>query len=184
MRLFVALVPPASALDALEADVARARERVPHLRWTPRSRWHLTLAFYGEVPDRLLGDLSARVTRAAARHDPLALALQGAGRFGSRVLWVGVRGDVTGAARLAASCAASGRRAGLPVEDRPYRPHLTVARAGDRRPGAGAVDLRPAVEALGQHAGPAWTASAVDLVRSRPGPQPSYETLLSAPLGG
>ena len=45
------------------------------------------------------------------------------------------------------SVGAAARRCGIPVDDRPYRPHLTLARG---RPG---TDLRPAVEALRGFAG-------------------------------
>jgi 2'-5' RNA ligase len=76
---------------------------------------------------------------------------------------------------------AAGRRTGLEVEDRPYRPHLTLARA---RTGA---DLRPAVAVANAFAGVGWTADEIELVRSRlgkgPGRRAAHETLRSWPLG-
>ena len=178
MRLFVALVPPPEVLAHLSAAVAPVRAGHPHLRWTPPERWHLTLAFFGEVDERVVPDLGERLRRAAARHPTPSLSLAGGGRFGKQVLWVGVRGDVDVVAPLAASAAAAGRRVGARVEDRPYRPHLTLARS--RAP----EDLRPLVAALAGYAGPAWTARDVELVRSRLGAAPTYETLLGAPLRG
>jgi 2'-5' RNA ligase len=181
VRLFVALVPPPEAVAHLAAAVAPARERHPGLRWTAPERWHLTLAFLGEVEDRLLPGLGERLQRAARRHGPPALSLAGAGRFGAQVLWVGVHGETDAVTRLAASAAAAGRRVGLRTADgpgqRPYRPHLTVARA--REP----VDLAAAVADLAGYAGPGWTAPALALVRSHLGPAPRHETLLTAPLG-
>ncbi|HEU4676396.1 MAG TPA: 2'-5' RNA ligase family protein, partial [Motilibacteraceae bacterium] len=124
MRLFAAVVPSPEALAALARDVDAARAGLGpdgrRLRWGAPERWHLTLAFYGEVADP--GPLAARLGRAAARSRPMSLSLHGAGRFGRGVLWAGVGGDVTDLARLAARCAAAGRREGLDVEDRPYRP--------------------------------------------------------------
>lgn len=190
MRLFVALVPPPEAVADLAAAVGAVREQHPALRWVPPERWHLTLAFYGEVPEQRVADLGRRVERAAGRSPAARLQLAGAGRFGSQVLWAGVAGDVDVVSRLAASAGAAGRRVGADVEDRPYRPHLTLART--RRPAGGAArgagrgpdaDLRPAVAALAGHRGREWTASAVRLVRSHLGPEPSYEVLLTAPLG-
>ncbi|MGN6331226.1 MAG: RNA 2',3'-cyclic phosphodiesterase [Motilibacteraceae bacterium] len=179
MRLFAAVVPPPDALAALACDVDAARaglgpeERA--LRWAPPDRWHLTLAFYGEVDDP--DPLSARLARAAARSRPMSLALHGAGRFGRGVLWAGVAGDVEELVRLAARCAAAGRREGVDVEDRAYRPHLTVART--RRP----VDLRPAVELLAHHGGPVWPADRLHLVVSELGSEPHYRDVASWPLG-
>jgi 2'-5' RNA ligase len=139
---------------------------------------HLTLAFLGQVDVGRVDPLSARLSRAAARHEPMKLQLAGAGRFGSRVLWVGVRGDVADVGRLADSVAAGSRRVGIAVEDRRYRPHLTVARGRDPR-----TDLRPAVAALADYSGPAWTAAEVHLVRSHLGPDVRYERLATFELG-
>lgn len=174
------MVPPPEALAALVRDVETARaalgpdERA--LRWGAPERWHLTLAFYGDVADP--DPLAVRLARAAARTRPLSLSLVGAGRFGRAVLWAGVTGDVADLVRLASRCAAAGRREGLDVEDRPYRPHLTVARS--RRP----VDLRPAVELLHHHGGPGWTADRLHLVVSELGSEPHHRDVVSWPLGG
>jgi 2'-5' RNA ligase len=161
MRLFVAVTPPPEAIDELRSATARLHSAGPKLRWTRPEQWHLTLAFLGEVADAARADLTVRLGRTAARHPPVRLALQGAGRFGDRVLWTRVVGDVAALRQLAASVGAAARRAGLVLDDRPYRPHLTLARG---REGA---DLRPAVDALAGFAGSAWTAAELHLVRSR-----------------
>jgi RNA 2',3'-cyclic 3'-phosphodiesterase len=178
LRLFVALEAPGQVVADLAAAVERVRADHPHLRWVPPDRWHLTLAFLGSVDAGRVDELRVRLARAALRHRPVPLELAGAGRFGGRVLWVGLRGGVADVARLAASVAAGCRRAGVPVEDRPYRPHLTVARGRDR-----GTDLRPAVAALAEYAGPRWTAAEVHLVRSHLGPEVRYELLDGFPLG-
>jgi 2'-5' RNA ligase len=177
VRLFVALDVPDDAVTDLAAAVDTVRADQPRLRWIPPDRWHLTLAFLGAVDPRRVDDLVARLTRAADRHPPLPLLLAGAGRFGQRVLWVGVQGAVADVGRLAASVAAGSRRAGIPVEDRAYRPHLTLAR------GREGVDLAPAAAALADYSGPRWTASEVHLVRSHLGRDVRYERLVSLPLG-
>jgi RNA 2',3'-cyclic 3'-phosphodiesterase len=178
LRLFVALDVPDRVVSDLAAAVDAVRAEHPRLRWVPAPRWHLTLAFLGAVDVRKVDDLCTRLGRAARRYPPLPLELGGAGRFGDRVLWVGVRGAVADVGRLAASVAAGSRRAGIAVEDRPYRPHLTLARGRD------GVDLRPAVAALAAYTGPAWTAAEVHLVRSHLGRDVRYERLASFVLGG
>ncbi|MGA9691953.1 MAG: RNA 2',3'-cyclic phosphodiesterase, partial [Pseudonocardiaceae bacterium] len=153
MRLFVALTPPGEVVEALRAYTQGLRESAPELRWTPPEHWHVTLAFLGEVSDDVVDELTRRLSRAAARHPPLALALGGGGRFGHQVLWTGVRGDRDGLRRLADSTRAAARRTGLVVEHRTYRPHVTLARAD------GGVDLRPLVERLVSWQGPPWVAT-------------------------
>jgi 2'-5' RNA ligase len=182
MRAFVALTPPQAVLAELAAVVDPLRAAHPDLRWTPTAQWHLTAAFLGEIDERVLPALIERLGRAARRHRPMPLGFEGAGRFGDRVLWIRVGGRVDALRRLAASVAAAARRTGIAVDDRPYRPHLTLARA---RPG---TDLRPAVEALRGFGGTPWTADAVHLVRSRLGAGPGgtavHEVVETWLLGG
>jgi 2'-5' RNA ligase len=182
MRLFVAVTPPPRVVDELHAATAATRSAHPRLRWALPDQWHLTLAFLGEVGDEARADLSARLGRTAARHPPMRLALHGAGRFGDRVLWTRIGGDVAALRALAASVRAAARRAGIDVEDRPYRPHLTLARAREE------ADLRPVVAALAGFAGSTWTAGELHLVRSHlgagPGRTSRYEQVMTSPLTG
>lgn len=192
MRLFTAVLPPPPAVAELAAavDGLRALPGSDRLRWTPAEGWHFTLAFLGEVDEGLLPELCERFGRAARRHHPFQARLAGGGRFGDRVLWAGVADGRPALRALAGSVSAGARRAGVSVEDRPYRPHLTVARArGGPAPGARRPDLRPFAEALAAFSGSAWRAGEVALVRSRlpvsgtPGEHPRYETLETWALG-
>ena len=186
MRLFVALIPPAEVVEELRVSMAALRAELPEpapvLRWTHPEQWHLTLAFLGGVGEDSLDELTRRLGRAAARHQPLSLSFGGGGRFGNRVLWTRVQGHRNGLRRLADSARAAARRSGLPVEQRPYRPHLTLARAD------GAVDLRPLVERLATYAGQPWVATRLHLVCSRLGAGPDGSALhvptASWPLDG
>jgi 2'-5' RNA ligase len=180
LRLFVALPIPAAQraeVATAVADVRSAAGDRPGLRWPPPERWHLTLAFLGAVDESRVPALVERLGRAARRGTPLALRVEGAGRFDGRVLWAGVHGDVPELRSLATSVAAAARHAGIDVEDRPLRAHLTIARADP------SVDLRPLVAELAPFTGSPWTATAVELVRSTLGAQPAYETLAKFPLG-
>lgn len=173
MRLFVAVALPPDVVAHLDAHLVRVRRRFPELRWVPPERWHLTLTFLGDVDPARVGALDERLARAAGRTTQHRLHLEQGGRFGQRVLWTGVGGQRHLLRRLAERTSAAARRAGLDVEDRPYRPHLTVARAV--RP----VDLRPAVAQLADYTGPEWPVAAVELVRSTLGAAPRYECLAS-----
>jgi RNA 2',3'-cyclic 3'-phosphodiesterase len=181
VRLFVAIVPPGRALAELADAVAPLRAAAPGLRWTTEADWHLTLAFLGEVPDRVLPDLTVRLQRAAARHPARQLAISGGGAFPgprrARVLWAGIQADVD-LGPLAASVAAGARRAGAPPPDegRRYRAHLTLARC--RAP----ADVAELTSALAGLCASPWTADSVRLIRSNPGHEPRYEDLGRWPL--
>jgi len=188
MRLFAAVLPPDDVAGEVAAEVAALRKLpgAAGLRWTGRPGWHFTLAFYGEVDDTLVPDLSARLARAAQRTEPFRLALRGGGQFGhGRALWIGAEGDVTTLRLLADRTESAGRKAGVAMgEHRRYKAHLTVARSRT------SVDVRPYVAALHAFAGRTWTVADLTLVRSNlprsgvPGEQPRYEAVARWALGG
>lgn len=180
----MAVRPPSAAVQDLDQRLSGLRAVTKDLRWTASEQWHLTLAFLGEVDERRSAELSPRLARAAARVVELSLSLAGAGTFPrradrARVLWVGLVGDVTGLGRLATAARAAARRSGIPVEDRRFAAHLTLARA--RPPGG--VDLTSVVTALSAYAGPSWTATELELVCSHLGPVVRHETVGRWPLG-
>ncbi|MCZ2825272.1 MULTISPECIES: RNA 2',3'-cyclic phosphodiesterase [unclassified Modestobacter] len=181
-RLFLAVDPPAAATADLDRALRPLRFAPGAPRWTPTSRWHLTLVFLGEVPAPLLAPLRVAVTPAVAGTPPLSLQLAGAGRFGSRrrpaVCWAGLAGDVPELTALAGRLAAAARSVGLTVEDRPFRAHLTVGRW---RPGQPADGDLP--ERLAGYRGPIWPVPEVVLWRSRLGPEPRYERVAAWPVG-
>src|SRR5215813_8359453 len=185
MRLFVAVTPPQDALAELDTAVAGLRVDWPGLRWAGLEKWHLTLAFLGEVSDDRLAALTERLEPATGRYRVLRLRIGRGGAFPSpakaRVLCAHIDGEAQALSdlrRLAASVAAAARRAGAPPPDegRRYRPHLTLARS--KQP----ANLRPLVAALSGFIGTAWDASRIELILSHTGPQPSYKTIGSWPL--
>lgn len=211
VRLFVAVTPPAAALDHLDLALAAVR-RGPAgpddvVRWSARDSWHVTAAFYGEVPDGCVPALIERLGIVAAATAPYELELRGAGVFSHRTLWVGVGGDAGRQRALAAAAAAAGEELGIDPDGRARaRAHLTVGRArvGSRppgrgagasrgRPGSGAPDGRTGgvealVGALSVYVGPAWRVSELTVQRSEPGAGrgggPRYTVLHTATLGG
>ena len=127
--------------------------------------------------DRLAAELDA-VGSPAFR-----LAIAGAGTFpdrgAPRVLWAGLTGDVTALTALAKKVRIGARRAGITLERKPFRPHLTLGRW---RPGDAAD---PAVAAaLGGYRGPDFDVTSFALIESHLGPDPRHETLHSWQLDG
>ncbi|GIJ30604.1 RNA 2',3'-cyclic phosphodiesterase [Micromonospora qiuiae] len=193
MRLFTAVYPPTEAVEHLTARVAGLRLAAAaaagaNIRLVDPAQAHLTLAFLGEVdPTRLTAvrqalELVADAMRGddGTGHTPPVLRLGGGGRFGwgrDTVLWVDVRGDVARLVALAGAVRAGLTAIGVPGDDRPFRPHLTIARPGDRMPHA---DIEADLAALDGYLGPPWVAGELVLVQSRPGP--SYQRLATWPL--
>ena len=183
----MAITPSAAALDELDAAIAPLRAAWPGLSWTSPQSWHVTLAFLGEVEEPVVAKLAVRLEKAAGRRRAaLNLWIGGGGAFPSvvrgRVLWAGIRGDREQLRRIAESVAKGAGTAGAPSTDgeRRYRPHITLARCRET------VNLHPLVDVLDQHAGQAWTADRIHLIRSHQsehvGEQNWYESIGSWPF--
>jgi 2'-5' RNA ligase len=191
MRLFIAAYPPPAACADLAERlaglrVARAAERGVDTRLARRETWHVTLAFLGEVEDERAAGATVALERAAAawRADPPVLRLAGGGRFGRgkfTILWVGVGGDREPLVRLHRLVRRELKHARLPYDDRPFKPHLTIARPGDRVDRAEVADDRTALAA---YAGPEWPVREMALMRGHPGPAPRYEPVARVGLTG
>jgi 2'-5' RNA ligase len=151
-------------------------------RWTAPDRWHLTLLFLGAVPDDFLSPLVAAAGPAVAAAPSMTLRLAGGGRFGQvrrpQVFWAGLDGDVEPLVDLAHRLSAAARDLGLPVEERPFRPHLTLGRWAPRRPADGTLPDR-----LAGYRGPAWPVTGVRLLESHLGAAPRYEEVAAWPVG-
>ena len=161
MRLFVALRPPPDA-------VADLRSRLPTWPSAPE-RWHVTLAFLGDAqPETVHEALQVRLSGRPS----FDLRLQGSGCFGRNgPVWVGLGGDVAALRELAAEGAAAARAAGVVLERRAYRPHLTVGKRGHPDPAL-----------LTAYEGPLWRAREVELVRSDVGRRVVHTVLERYPL--
>ncbi len=179
--MFFAVDPPEEARADLRCALAPLRDAAGAPRWGDPARWHVTLLFLAAVPVETVPRLVEAAVPAVAASRVLHLRLAGAGRFGSRrrpqVAWVGLDGDVVPLAVLADRLAQVARAEGLPVEDRPFRPHLTLGRWRPGRPADGDLMTR-----LAGYAGPLWPVRQVRLVESVLGRSPSYETVAAWPL--
>uniref|UniRef100_A0A831XML7 RNA 2',3'-cyclic phosphodiesterase n=1 Tax=Geobacter metallireducens TaxID=28232 RepID=A0A831XML7_GEOME len=130
MRLFVAIDLPGDIRQSV-ADICRG---VHGVRWLPPEQLHLTLRFIGEADDAV--DAEIRRGLAAITSPPFPVSLQGVGCFPSprrpRVLWVGVSGGEP-LVQLQHDVETAVVAAGLPPEERPFSPHITLARLKDHR---------------------------------------------------
>ncbi len=192
MRMFVAIEPSVDAVEHLDEFLAVRREAGSEVRWSSPARWHLTLAFMGAVPDRVVEDVVDGVGLVTARAAPIGLAVTGGGCFPdvtrAKVLWAGVdgvegaRGSVEDLGRLARGVRSACAVAGAAPEGGPFVPHLTLGRF------SWAQDATRWLRVLSTYAGPAWVASDVSVVASHlpreRGRGPRHEVQARLPLGG
>lgn len=131
-RTFIALELDSSQQHFLGNIIRQGKLLLPDLRWVDPAGIHLTLAFLGELSNDQLEKAMAAAQYAATTGNPFAYRLSGLGTFGParqpRVLWMGVS-EPSGALHLVQRALALAlEQQGLPTEQRPFSPHLTLAR--------------------------------------------------------
>lgn len=140
-----------ATLATIQQDVKRQLERTVdrHVRiaWVQPDSMHLTLRFLGDTADESIEPLRLAIEQALSAHQAIPIPLERLGIFprpqAPRVLWVGPSASWEQgreAQRLAAihraveTCC---RAANFAPEERPFSPHLTLARIkeGERQVG-------------------------------------------------
>jgi RNA 2',3'-cyclic 3'-phosphodiesterase len=140
MRLFVALDIDDAVRERISTFTQEVRPLAPDVRWVKEESLHVTLKFIGERPDSTLKDIERALE--SMRRPELRLSFRGAGFFpkpkSARVFWIGIEADDE-LQQLARGVDAKLAEIEIPKEDRPFSPHLTLARAAG---GSGAPGLR------------------------------------------
>ncbi|MDR2373230.1 MAG: RNA 2',3'-cyclic phosphodiesterase [Bifidobacteriaceae bacterium] len=185
MRLFAAIRPPAEVTDHLAGALAGALgpswDRSAPI--SPRLNWHITLAFYGDVPDAAVPDHQRPLALGLAALGPFTLELRGAGVIRRQVGWIGVGGQTAILKRAMKAAAEAGQAlpAQRPEAPRALRPHLTITRSADK------PHIRAALQALAIYQGPSWLVTEVELIASElgrgPGRHALHRPVAAAPLG-
>ncbi len=92
----------------------------------------MTLAFVGHVSNERLGDVLAASAEAAAAQGPFAITLDRAGCFpeggAPRVVWIGMGEGAAESVNLATAVRNALTARAVPFDDKPFRPHVTLAR--------------------------------------------------------
>lgn len=129
-RLFTAVELPEDVKDRL-GDLEKP---LPGAKWVPTDDLHITLRFLGDVEGRIERELCEFLAGIDA--DAFELRLADLGVFGGnepRIIWAGVA-DNPALEALARANERAARAAGLPPENRAYKPHVTLARLNGTPP--------------------------------------------------
>jgi 2'-5' RNA ligase len=137
-RAFIALPLPRKVLDYLTGVQRCLAAQGIRGRWVRPEAMHLTVKFLGHMESEKTETVRAALDQVAANYPPLQLTTLGLGGFPNigrpRVLWAGIGGDRTRLMGLQQDIASLLEPLGWPREKRPYKGHLTLARAKGRRP--------------------------------------------------
>lgn len=178
MRTFIA-APLSDSILAAARDLQQWISRGGHsLRFVAPENLHFTLKFLGEISEDDARRLGTALGGLSQSFDPFPISVAGVGAFpdldSPRVLWVGVQFGTEILVRLATEVDRICLAAGLEGDRKPFRPHLTLARARERRPRAMHLPDRAREAQLGE-----MTVDRVILMQSQLGPEGAVYTPLT-----
>lgn len=131
MRLFIAIPLAKSLVAELAALCSRLRSKEDSLRWSAPESWHITLQFLGSSSPQQFDCLTTQLAR--VRSVPLPLRLDGLGIFDRAGVFLAKVELTPELTALQERVTAATAHCGFVPEDRPYQPHITLARSkGDR----------------------------------------------------
>jgi len=187
LRVFCAVELPEGVREAASAHASGLRREFPSVRasWPRPASLHITLKFIGETTAARVEALSRAARTAVEGFEPFDLSVEEGGTFpprgAARVLWVGVRDDSGGLARLQRRLEDECEIVGFQREPRAYKPHLTLARIRAPRESQALADAHRRAT-FGPHT---FEVKGLLVMRSELGPGWSrYTPLSSHPLGG
>jgi RNA 2',3'-cyclic 3'-phosphodiesterase len=133
MRVFIAVDLPDQVRNNM-GEVERDLKGVSNsARWVAPESIHVTLKFIGEIPEARVAAIDSAL--AAIQWPSFPVIVRGVGCFpnnhAARVFWVGLESPAL--AGLAGEIDRRMQELGFEKEQRPFRPHLTLARARDMR---------------------------------------------------
>ncbi|MFA5517044.1 MAG: RNA 2',3'-cyclic phosphodiesterase [Desulfuromonadales bacterium] len=142
VRAFLAIPLSAELLRTTQQLCRELSNRLPRVRWVRPEAMHLTLRFFGDVPEEFLEKIGEVMLSVGRLHTPFQVAVAGIDAFPSitrpRVIWLGFpEGEIL--MHLYSTLAHDLEQAGIAGDARAFAPHLTLGRCREKIPGAGAV---------------------------------------------
>ena len=187
-RIFIAIKMPDAVIGKITEVSRYFQSQTPAdaLKWVETENLHLTLRFLGEISEETLKKVQSILPQAVMGQPSFTLSVEGLGMYPSpgqpRVVWLGIRGSqpmTTLHTQLEAVLA----KAGIEKEDRPFHPHLTLARVRQRTDRATAHQIGETLTQFKVGSLGAFQVDEIHLIESQLTPQgPVYTARAIAPL--
>ena len=130
IRAFIAVTLPETVVKSIHSVQVILQNDLPGVRLVKSELLHLTLHFFGQVDEDKAKIVIDRIKQ-RIETSKIAIEFKELGGFPTkkraRVVWIGI--DSPGLTELANVVRDSVVSVGLPIENRPFFPHLTIARA-------------------------------------------------------
>jgi 2'-5' RNA ligase len=132
IRSFLAIELPEALKEVILGYIQVLRQVPSQIKWVSAHQNHLTLKFFGSIAPETVGRISQALVKVVSDNPQFDLALKGIGAFPNlfrpRVIWTGLGGDTEKLRGFFQTIDQALVPLGIPQEERPFHPHLTLGR--------------------------------------------------------
>ncbi len=137
IRSFLAIELPEPILRKIGEVQGGLKSSRADVRWTNPLTIHLTLKFFGNIEESRIDPISESIEKPVRNTSAFSLKVRGVGAFphlkNPRVIWIGLVDEREALISLQRQIEACLEKIGFPIEDRLFRPHLTLGRMKSSR---------------------------------------------------
>jgi len=185
-RLFIAIPFNTAERSFLQREMDELRASRSFRKWVHPEDLHITLCFLGDTDPQTAEQVKSSLTSLTKPIRPFRLQFGGLGTFGKpdapSILWKGLSGQMEPLRQLQARIVQAMEPLGFEPENRPYRPHITLAKKYTGEAPYTEAPLQDIEGSNGESA--SWTVDRIVLFRTHMYRQPMYETIGIYPLEG
>ena len=189
IRAFIAVeLPPEVRVELSRVQLRLRSASACPAKWVEPGSIHLTLCFLGEIGPAQVDAVKGVMAGVTPEVQPFTLEFTQAGAFPNlrqpQTLWVGLKGALDILSSLHKRLEEGLRTTDYKPEDRPFRPHLTLARVRDEATPSERQGLGEAVGRLSDPIAGRIDVSEINLMKSQLSPSGAvYSRLFSSRLG-
>jgi 2'-5' RNA ligase len=130
-RIFIALKVEAGDTLLTMISLLRSQLSSEYIRWTNPENIHITLSFLGDTEEMLIEDIISMMKKKCEASGRFELFIKGCGIFRNvndpRIIWIGIEPSEK-LLSLNSIIMKGLKGLGIEIEDRPFKPHLTIGR--------------------------------------------------------
>jgi RNA 2',3'-cyclic 3'-phosphodiesterase len=137
-RIFIAVkIEPGETFLKMISSV-KSQLSGENIKWVDSDNFHITLAFLGDTEEKQISIISKMLKSGCEGTGKFEIVIKGSGIFKNyndpRVIWAGIEPSET--LKRLNDCVVNGlKEAGIRIEERPFKPHLTLGRIKYLNPG-------------------------------------------------
>ena len=132
VRTFVAFDTPVEIRESMSSLQSELKRSNADVRWESLGKLHATIKFLGDVDERNLPKIIAKIEQSVSNAPPFTITYSGIGAFPDkrhpRVIWIGCETSDSTLLKMKNELDAALQPYGIPIEERAFHPHITLGR--------------------------------------------------------